>query len=205
RATSAGAWSCLVRAPARGIILALVVGSVCLLGCIRLTRSAAAQPAPPETPAQERPKTENASPPPKAVVTHPSGREPAKEPSKDEPPPPRRGTRPSPFELLDRRRVVQSFGVTTVKPQREAWAKLTSAYCMLHVMNPSPIHTRVAGIVLAEGLAAVGDRVKKGDMLAEIEATDLPTQTGKARATLRQATAKRKQAQAAVAIAKSAV
>src|SRR5262249_38799450 len=155
---------CVLGGPTRGVIVLMVLAAVGLLGSVRLARSVSAQPMPAavEPPAPGAPKPLEPEQP--APLPDLPGAQPVQQPDPD-----------------------QVVDVAVIKPRREAWARFTRNECTLKVLNPSPVHARVAGVLAAKGLAAVGDRVKKGEVLAEVEAVDLPVELDKARALVRQA------------------
>jgi RND family efflux transporter MFP subunit len=94
--------------------------------------------------------------------------------------------------------------ITTVKVKRGPLPKTISANANLRAFEPVSIHARLAGVV-SKVAVAEGDRVKKGDLLFELDVPDFDVERTKSEAALAQAEATAEQAGAALEAAEASV
>jgi HlyD family secretion protein len=184
---SPGRPRCLLRWPARVLIVLATIAACGLLGSVQLARrSAAAQAQAPAPKPEEKPKkADDAAPKPRAEEAQ-------ADPTKPDLPPQLGEGTPIPR-------------VRTVHPKRMDFTVETTQVCSLQAFEPVSIYARIAGVVRATNLAHVGDRVAAGKVLAEINATEGPAEAEKAAALLAQAQARERQADAAVRVAQAAL
>jgi len=176
---SPGAARCLPRRPARAAILAVSITAVALLGSLRLARTAAAPPQPAaQPPAPEAPKPRAEDPAPKADAPEPEPKAPARE-----------------F-------VRWPVSVETLK--KGPFRRTATVPGAAHPFQSVDLYARVAGYV-KELKVDIGDRVKKGDVLATIVVAEPGAGGGKDRLAARLAQARLRQAQAAVRAAEAAL
>jgi len=175
---SPGAARCLPRRPARAAILAVSITAVALLGSLRLARTAAAPPEPAaQPPAPEAPKPRAEDPAPKADAPE-----------------------AEPKPKVDDRQFVVSVETLKKGPFRRTATVPGTA----QPFQSADLHARVAGYV-KELKVDIGDRVKKGEVLATIVVAEPGAGAGKDRLAARLAQARLRQAQAAVRAAEAAL
>ncbi|MBX6311759.1 MAG: efflux RND transporter periplasmic adaptor subunit [Isosphaeraceae bacterium] len=184
---SRGAARCLLRWPARAAIIAAVVVAVGLLGSVELTRRAAAQgPAPilPSAPAQRD----------RAVDDHHTrpleGLKPAAEPRDQAPGEPERGA-----EAPARRVKVETL-------KKAPFPRTTVVVGTAQASVSADLYARVSGTLKSQSVD-IGDVVRRGQVLAEIDAPDLRIDLARARAVSERAKIRLHQVKAAVAIAQA--
>jgi beta-lactamase regulating signal transducer with metallopeptidase domain/multidrug resistance efflux pump len=185
---SQGRPRCLLGGPARVLIVLATIAACGFLGSLQLARRAAAAqtPAPASKPGDEPKKAEEQAPKPRAD-------EPKADPTKPPPiSPEKEETAPLPR-------------VRTVHPKRMDFAVETTQSCLLQAFEPVSVHTRIAGVLQAKNLAHVGDRVESGQVLAELDATEIRAEFEKLLALEQQALARARQAEAAVKVARAAL
>jgi multidrug resistance efflux pump/beta-lactamase regulating signal transducer with metallopeptidase domain len=224
---SEGAARCLLRWPARVLIASTVVAAVGVLGSIQLARTAAAsgqEPKPEAKQAEVPQRQPQPKPHPKAQT------EPKPEPTRDEPKPKASGARQQQGGVAP----AGPLRVKTVKVRRGDFVVQAQSPCKLELYEPATVYARVAGTVkrpevkmsiradavrFKDGtviapfeakmkepnLASVGDRVKSGQVLAELDTPELIAETARAKAQVQQAEAKKDQAEAATKVAQAAV
>ena len=172
----------LLGRPARTAVAALVFGSVCLLGSAQMAPRASAG-------GQELPAADRPAEPPEASRSNfridpiSTNQYVVAVQDPDESKPPR---------------------VATVKVKRGAFERTTTQPASLEAFGQISIHSRNSGIV-SKVLVDIGDRVKAGDVLAELDVPDLDNEIAEKEAALAQAEAAEEQAGAVVEAARAAV
>jgi HlyD family secretion protein len=94
--------------------------------------------------------------------------------------------------------------VVTVKPERATIRRTTAEPGQIEAWQVTPLRAKVSGYVRSFAVH-IGDRVKKGQVLAELHVPELEAEHQEKRALIEQAEADRKQAEAMVRVAEAAV
>ncbi len=94
--------------------------------------------------------------------------------------------------------------VTVLKPERMTIRRTTEQPGQIQAFETTPVHARIGGYVKMVTVN-IGDRVKAGQLLAELDVPEVEAEARQKVAAVEQARADRSQAEAAVAVAKSAV
>jgi beta-lactamase regulating signal transducer with metallopeptidase domain/multidrug efflux pump subunit AcrA (membrane-fusion protein) len=191
---SPGTSRCLLRWPARvGIVLA-IIAACGVLGSVKLARRAAAAQAqePASKPAEGEKKGDTEDPrpqedPPKAKV-----------PSSQPPPPGE-----PPVRVEGEEASLQK--VRTIHPKRMDFSVETTHPCSLKTFEPASVHARISGVVRAKNLAQVGERVEAGQVLAELDATELAVEFERVSALQAQSMSRQQQAEATIKVAQAAL
>src|SRR5581483_1332519 len=79
--------------------------------------------------------------------------------------------------------------VRTVHPKRVDFQVETTQVCSLHAFEPASIYAPIAGRVSRRDLVRLGDRVKAGQVLAEIAGPEMTAEVAQAQAAVRAAEA----------------
>jgi multidrug efflux pump subunit AcrA (membrane-fusion protein) len=95
--------------------------------------------------------------------------------------------------------------VTVATPRRMELPTVAKAWCTLQALNPINVSAKVTGSIADTTLAAAGDRVKKGQVLAVIESTDRDDAIAKDRDALFKAQAKRREIAAKLNVADAVI
>jgi len=94
--------------------------------------------------------------------------------------------------------------VTTVVPERMTIRRTTEQPGQIEAAETTPIHAKLAGYV--ESVAVdIGDRVKKGQVLAELRMPETEADLKEKRALIEQARSQKKQAEAMVEVSRAGV
>ena len=94
--------------------------------------------------------------------------------------------------------------VTTVVPERMTIRRLTEEPGQIEAIEVTPMHAKLAGYVAVVAVD-IGDRVKKGQVLAELRVPEVVADLKQKRALIEQAGAEKKQAEAIVEVARAGV
>jgi RND family efflux transporter MFP subunit len=94
--------------------------------------------------------------------------------------------------------------VTTARALRATVRRTTEQPGQVEAFESTPVHARLAGYVRTVAVD-IGDRVKKGQLLAELDVPEIEAEVGQKRAEVEQAEADRAQADAAVGVARAVV
>lgn len=224
-AESRGTARCLLRGPSRvAIALALLIATGAL-SSVRLARTAGAAVSPPP---RETPIAKSLPEPEKPVLptvkadesTNPAPKADSKpETPKSEAPKPERlvaqfggmggvggGIDPALLNAQLARTNEQletPIQVTVVTPKLEEVPTAVTEDCNLQPIESVILNTKVAGTLSSRDLASEADRVKRGQILARIEITDLPAQLANAQRKVRKEQAGQLQAKAKVRLAEA--
>lgn len=185
---SRGIPTCLLGWRGRALIAVVVVSTFLAAGSVRIVRTADAQ------------ESGIAAPTPPAAEPSPEANRNAKSPENS--PRPRAagaGDEPPPAQEDEPDEGTREIPVVVARVKRGDVPVMISLPAELEASDDVDVFPRISGFVKSEKLAAVGTRVKKGDVLAEIDSPDLGREIVKAKASLVQARARREQARATVA------
>ncbi|WP_168221691.1 efflux RND transporter periplasmic adaptor subunit [Aquisphaera giovannonii] len=94
--------------------------------------------------------------------------------------------------------------VVTVAPERRAMRRLSEQPGQIEAVEVTPIHAKVSGYV-ASVAVDIGDRLKKGQLMAEIRVPEIEADLKQKRALVQESEAEVKQAEAAVGVALAGV
>ena len=94
--------------------------------------------------------------------------------------------------------------VTTVTPERMTIRRTSEQPGQIEAAEVTPIHAKLAGYVRTVSVD-IGDRVKKGQVMAELRVPEVVADSKQKRATIEQAQAEKKQAEATVEVALAGV
>lgn len=94
--------------------------------------------------------------------------------------------------------------VTTVTPERMTIRRITEQPGQIEAVEVTPMHAKLAGYVQSVS-ADIGDRVKKGQVMAELRVPEIEADLKQKRALIEQAQAEKKQAEATVNVALAGV
>ncbi len=94
--------------------------------------------------------------------------------------------------------------VTTVSPERMTIRRTSEQPGQIEAVEVTPIHAKLAGYVRTVS-ADIGDRVKKGQVLAELRVPEVVADSKQKRAMIDQAQAEKKQAEATVEVSRAGV
>jgi len=94
--------------------------------------------------------------------------------------------------------------VITVLPVREGVRRIAEQPGQIEAFESTPLHAKLAGFVQSVSVD-IGDRVKKGQVLAELRVPEVEADLKQKRASVEQAEAERKQAEANVEVAQAGV
>ncbi len=94
--------------------------------------------------------------------------------------------------------------VITIKPERATIRRTTAQPGQVEASEVTSMHAKVSGYVRSLAVD-IGDKVKKGQVLAELDVPEVEAELQQKRALVEQAEADRKQAEAAVRVAEAAV
>ncbi len=178
---------CVLRGPARITIAAVSLAAVVVLGSVQVAREAAAQVVSPVKDDKDSAKSLKSANKPVAIAIAAPVDE--KKAASEE-----GSAQPS----SDTSGAVQ---VTVVKPKVEEWPIQISEVTMLRPIESVEVVPESQGVLMSEGLARVGDRVKKGQVLGVFEDRDLLDQIGAARIKAKRAESRWKQSQAELKVA----
>lgn len=184
--SSEGAARCLLRGPARVVIVLIAIGVAGVAGSMRLARIASAQTAEPAKKSGEPASAE------KPADVEPRAEEAAKKP------------RVSAAEVkkLNAR---SAFHFEAVKLQRGDLKIEAAETARLEFAENADVNPPARSGVVSEVLVGIGESVKKGDVLARITGTASPADRSRAELVTRQAASKQDQARAQIAVAEANV
>ena len=94
--------------------------------------------------------------------------------------------------------------VTTVRPERMTIRRVTEQPGQIEAVEVTPMHAKLAGYVRTVSVD-IGDRVKKGQVMAELRVPEVEADVKQKQALIGQAKAERKQAEATVEVARAGV
>ena len=94
--------------------------------------------------------------------------------------------------------------VTTVLPERMTIRRVTEQPGQIEAVEVTPMHAKLAGYVRTVSVD-IGDRVRKGQVMAELRVPEVEADAKQKRALIGQAQAERKQAEATVEVARAGV
>ncbi len=94
--------------------------------------------------------------------------------------------------------------VATVRPERLTVRRTAEEPGQIEAFEVTPIHAKVAGYV-RKVCVDIGDRVKKGDLLAEIDVPEVAADLKQKRASIEEAEAETRQAEGAVVVSRAEV
>jgi RND family efflux transporter MFP subunit len=95
-----------------------------------------------------------------------------------------------------------SLSVTVVKPERATLSRTVRQPGQIQAFEQTPVYSKLAGYV-RKWYVDIGDRVKKGDLLAELSVPEMEVEVKQKQALVQQATAQIEQARAAVLAAQA--
>lgn len=94
--------------------------------------------------------------------------------------------------------------VATIVPERMTIRRITEQPGQIEAIEVTPIHAKLTGYVKSVS-ADIGDRVKKGQVLAELHVPEVEADLKQKRAMVEQAQAEARQSEASLAVAKAGV
>ena len=94
--------------------------------------------------------------------------------------------------------------VTTVSPERMTIRRVTEQPGQIEAVEVTPMHAKLAGYVRTVSVD-IGDRVRKGQVMAELRVPEVEADAKQKQALIGQAQAERKQAEATVEVARAGV
>jgi beta-lactamase regulating signal transducer with metallopeptidase domain/multidrug resistance efflux pump len=205
---SEGAPRCLLRAPLRALVVTVTVASVVAVGMIHLARTASAQGAAPGSAAAgAAAKAPVPGALPKSAVEGQQTKVPvpgavprAEEVQR---PSPRDGAADPPQKV--ERKEPEMLPVKVVKIERGDVDVKSIQSARLEAIETMEIHAQLPGVVLRDRLAEVSDRVKEGQVLAELAPLDRSEEIQRAVYAVEQAESKAQQMKAGISAADAAL
>lgn len=94
--------------------------------------------------------------------------------------------------------------VTTVTPERTTIRRTSEQPGQIEAVEVTPVHAKLAGYVRSVSVD-IGDRVKKGQVMAELRVPEVEADSKRKRAMVEQARAEQTQAEATVAVSRAGV
>lgn len=183
---SEGTARCLLRGPVRVLIVAVVLAAAGVVGSIRLARTASAQNTEPakksDSSANDQQKAED------KAQEEGAAKAPADAPSD-----------------IQKEKKQSPFRFEAVKVRRGPVQVESTQQATLEFAETAEVYPPAGGGIVREITASVGERVKKGQLLARLDPFEQNEEGARARSAKLQATARQRQAEASLAVAQAAL